>query len=134
MGARGQVGLEYLVFTAFLLLVSAILFAYAFVSYSSSVQTIQSQKVVDEVASAVDFVYAKGPGNTVLVDVQLPAGLTDFRTDQNAVRMTLTHFGNTSTFFSFTKVKITPVYLYFEEGLYTLRVSMGDVNASVSNT
>lgn len=134
MNGRAQVGLEYLVFTSFLLLVSAILFGYAFVSYSTSVQTIQTQKAVDDVAAAVDFVYAKGPGNTVILDVQLPAGLTEFRVDQNVVRADLGQVGGTSTFFTFTKVKIDPVYLYFQGGVYTLRVSMGDVNASVSNT
>jgi hypothetical protein len=133
MNARAQVGLEYLVFTSFLLLVSAILFGYAFISYSTSVQTIQTQKAVDDVASAVDFVYAKGPGNTVLLDVQLPSGLTEFRVDQNVVRSNLTQWNGTSTFFAFTKLDIDPSYLYFEGGIYTLRVSMGDVNASVTN-
>jgi hypothetical protein len=134
MNARAQVGLEYLIFTAFLLLVSAILFGYAFVSYSTSVQTIQTQKAVDDIASAVDFVYAKGPGNTVLIDVQIPTGLSELRADQNVVRANLGQLGGTSTFFTFTKVKIDPAYLYFQGGIYTLRVAMGDVNASVSNT
>ncbi|MFH0969858.1 MAG: hypothetical protein V1776_00120 [Candidatus Diapherotrites archaeon] len=134
MRFRGQVGLEYLTFTAFLLLFSAILFAYAFVSYSSSVQLIQSQAAVDEVAATVDFVYAKGPGNTVLVDVQLPVGLTEFRVGQNTVRATLSQLGGSSTLFAFTKTNIMPAYLYHDAGIYTLAISMGDVNASVTNT
>ena len=134
MTSRAQVGLEYLVFTAFLLLVSAILFGYAFISYSTSVQTIQTQKAVDDVASTINFVYAKGPGNTVLLDVHLPVGLSEFRVDQNVVRAQLSQGGGSSTFFTFTKVAIDPVYLYYEAGIYTLRISMGDVNASVSNT
>jgi uncharacterized protein (UPF0333 family) len=134
MNGKGQVGIEYLVFTAFLLLISSILFAYAFVSYSTSVQVIQTQTAVDEIAGAVDFVYAKGPGNTVLVNIQLPVGVSQFRVDQNVVRAQLMQGSGGSTLFTFTRVKISPAYLYSEGGIYTLRVSMGDVNASVSNT
>lgn len=133
MSPRGQVGLEYLTFTAFLLLVAVVLFAYSFVQYSTTVQLVQAQAATDQIAAAVDFVYAKGPGNTVIVDVTLPSGLTDFRVDQNVVRTTLSQSGGSSTLFTFTKVKITPQYLYYEPGIYSVRVSMGDVNASVTN-
>ncbi len=134
MHSRAQVGIEYLTFTAFLLLVSSVLFAYAFVSYSTSVQVIQTQAAVDAVASTVDFVYAKGPGNTVLVDVQLPTGVSEFRVDGNAVIIRLSQLGGSSDLFAFTKTPITPTYLFFEQGIYTLRITMGDVNASVTNT
>ena len=133
MNTHAQIGLEYLVFTSFLLLVAVILFAYSFTTYSTSLQLVQTQGAVDAVASAVDFVYAKGPGNTVVVNVKLPAGLTEFRVDQNVVRATLNQVGGNSTLFSFTKSKITPRFLFFQEGLYFVRVSMGDVNVDVSN-
>lgn len=133
MQSRGQVGLEYLVFTAFLLLMSALLFAYAYSNYSNTIQVVQTQGAVDAVASAVDFVYAKGPGNAVVVDVKLPVGLTDFRVDQNVVRATLTQYGFVTDIFTFTKAPIDPNYLYFQEGQYSLRVAMGDTNASVTN-
>ncbi len=134
MRARGQVGLEYLVFTAFLLLMTALLFAYAYMNYSNTIQLVQTQAAVDSVASSVDFVYAKGPGNAVIVDIKLPVGLTEFRVDQNVVRATLTQYGSDTVLFTFTKAPINPQYLYFQEGLYSLRVAMEDVNASVTNT
>ena len=133
MSSRAQVGLEYLTFTAFLLLVAVILFAYSFVQYSTSVQLVQTQAATDQIASAVDFVYAKGPGNTVIVDVTLPSGLTEFRVDQNVVRTNLTLPSGSNTLFTFTKVKINSQYLYYEPGIYSVRVSMWDVNASVTN-
>ena len=122
-----------MVFTAFLLLMSALLFAYAYVNYSTSIQLAQTQSAVDAVASGVDFVYAKGPGNAIVINVKLPVGLTEFRVDQNVVRTNLTQYGGTTTLFSFTKAHIDPNYLYFEEGLYALRIAMGDENVSVSN-
>ena len=131
---KGQVGVEYLVFTAFLLIVTVILFGYAFVSYSSTVQLIQAQSAVDSVASTVDFVYSKGPGNSVEIAVTLPAGLTEFRVDQNVVRATIRQGGGDTVVFAFTKAKINPNYLFFESGPYPLRVTMNDVNASVVNT
>ncbi len=133
MHSRAQVGLEYLVFTAFLLLMSALLFAYAYSSYTNTIQVVQAQSAVDALASGIDFVYAKGPGNAVVIDVKLPVGLTEFRVDQNVVRVTLSHYGSTSTLFAFTKAQIDPNYLYFQEGQYSLRVAMGDANASVTN-
>ena len=133
MTARAQVGLEYLVFTGLLLLASSILFAYAYLSYSSTLQHVQTQSAVDTLGAAVDFVYAKGPGNTVVVDVRLPVGLSEFRVDQNVVRATLQQVGGASTIFRFTKAPMTPNYLYFEEGIYSLRVEMGDENVSVTN-
>lgn len=67
---------------------AVILFAYSFISYSTTIQVTQSQSVVDQVSNAVDFVYAKGPGNTVLIDIKLPSSVTNFRVDQNYVLMT----------------------------------------------
>ena len=135
MAARGQVGFEYLIFAAFLLLMAVIMFAYSFTSYSTTVQLTQAQSVVNQVARAVDFVYAKGPGNAVLVDVKLPVGMTEFRVDQNYVFSTiLPPFGGSTDVYAFTKARISTQYLYYEEGIYTLRIAMGDVNASVSNT
>ncbi len=133
MRSRAQAGLEYLVFTAFLLLMTVILFSYAYINYSTTIQLVQTQAAVDAVASAVDFVYAKGPGNAVLIDVKLPVGLSEFRVDQNVVRANLTQVGGMSTLFTFTKAQIDPTFLFFEEGVYTIRIAMGDVNASVSN-
>lgn len=130
---RGQVGFEYLIFTAFLLLVAVILFSYAFITYSQTVQVVQAQAAVDALSSAVDFVYAKGPGNSVLVEIKLPQGLSSFRVDQNYVIATLDHSGGTSNIFVFTKPHISPTNLYFEEGYYTLQVTMNDVNVSVNN-
>ena len=135
MHARGQVGFEYIVFTAFLLGIAVLMFAYSFISYSTTVQITQAQSTMDQVASAVDFVYAKGPGNSVLIDVKLPSGLTNFQVDQNYVRATfIPPAGGSTTVFSFTKAKMNPQQLYFQEGIYTLQISMTDTNATVSNT
>lgn len=133
MRARAQVGLEYLTFTAFLLLVTAILFGYSYISYSTTIQQVQTQSAVDSLASTIDFVYAKGPGNAVVIDIKLPVGVSEFRVDQNVVRATLSQNGGISTLFTFTKATLTPANLFFEEGLYSLRVAMGDVNVSVTN-
>lgn len=135
MRSRGQVAFEYIVFTAFLMGVAVILFAYSFISYSTTIQGTQTQAVVDQVANAVDFVYAKGPGNSVLIDVKLPASVSVFRVDQNYVLMTFRPpFGSNSSVFAFTRARITPQSLYFEDGIYTLQVSMTDTNATVNNT
>ncbi len=135
MHARGQVGFEYIVFTAFLLGIAVLMFAYSFISYSTTIQITQAQSTMDQVASAVDFVYAKGPGNSVLIDVKLPTGMTNFRVDQNYVRATfIPPVGGGTTVFSFTKAKMNAQQLYFQEGIYTLQITMTDTNASVSNT
>ncbi len=133
MATRGQVGFEYLVFTAFLLLVAGILFAYSFISYSTAIQLVQTQAAVDEIAAAVDFVYAKGPGNAIVVDIKLPVGLTELRVDQNVVRVTLKQLGGNTHLFAFTKATMGPNFLYFQEGLYSLRVTMNDANVTVVN-
>ena len=133
MNERAQVGLEYLVFTAFLLGMVVILFAYAFVTYSSSLQQAQTTAAVQQLAAAVDFVYAKGPGNAVLVDITLPAGLNEFRVDHNAVLATIAQGNGSSSLFSFTKATISPQFLFYQPGIYTLRVSMQDQNVTVQN-
>ena len=135
MHPRGQVAFEYIVFTAFLMGVAVILFAYSFISYSTTIQVTQGQSVVDQVANAVDFAYAKGPGNTVLIDVKLPSSVTTFLVDQNYVLMTfLPPVGGSTSVFAFTRARMTPQQLYFEEGIYRLQVSMTDINATVTNT
>ncbi|MDP2666414.1 MAG: hypothetical protein Q8P05_02860 [Candidatus Diapherotrites archaeon] len=131
--SRGQVGFEYLIFTTFLLIVVVILFAYAFTIYSQSIQLVQTQAAVDSLSSAVDFVYAKGPGNSILLNITLPQGLSELRVDQNYVIATLHQGGSPTHVFAFTKAHIDSRFLFFEQGPYTLRVTMGDVNVHVVN-
>jgi len=72
---RAQAAVEYLLVTAFVLVVVAIIFAFAFTGYDQSVKISKTSSALATIARAADEVYLLGEGNTRFFDVSFPAGM-----------------------------------------------------------
>ena len=72
---RAQAAVEYLLVTAFVLVVVAIIFAFAFTGYDQSVKISKTNSALATIARAADEVYLLGEGNTRFFDVSFPAGM-----------------------------------------------------------
>ncbi len=73
---RGQVATEYLVVTAFILVVVTVIFSFAFVNYDQSIKVAKASDALARMAGAADRVYSLGEGNVQFVGVAFPSGMT----------------------------------------------------------
>jgi hypothetical protein len=74
-GKRGQVSVEYLVLTAFILIIVVIIFAFALFNYDSNVRLTKAGESLESIAKTADLVYAKGYGTMLSVKAQWPNGI-----------------------------------------------------------
>ncbi len=75
--ARGQASVEYMLLTGFLLLMVAVGFGYALVTYNDSVRLSQMDQASKRLRYAVMQVHLAGHGNQRIVEVTNPPGLTE---------------------------------------------------------
>ncbi len=73
---KGQIAVEYLILTAFILTAVAILFAFSFLNYSQNIRIAQANEALSKLANAVDDVYLRGEGNNRFVNVYFPDGMS----------------------------------------------------------
>lgn len=131
---KGQIGFEYLVFTAFLLAVTLVIFVYAFTIYSENVRTTQVDSALKQLVSASDFVYARGPNNSTLLTISLPEGVTSITRDQNIIIMSTQLLSGTTQFIGITHGQISSITITTTVGLHDILISMGDQNVTITET
>jgi hypothetical protein len=72
VGKKGQVATEYLIITAFILIVVTVVFVYSFISNNQNIKINQANNALDKLVNKADLVYALGPDNNQFVDITLP--------------------------------------------------------------
>ena len=73
---KGQVALEYLSVTIFILVAVTIIFAFAYVNYDQAIKIAKTNDALTTMVSAADEVYSLGRGNTRFIEVSFPSGMT----------------------------------------------------------
>lgn len=74
--ARGQLAIEYLLVTGFQLALITILAGYGFLLYFETVKNAQTISAVNSLVDGVNRTYSLGPGNAMVVEINLPDGTT----------------------------------------------------------
>ena len=75
---KAQVSLEYIILTAFILIIVTIIFGLALLYYDANVKTVQVSNSIDSLVKTADLVYAKGYGTTLYTTVSWPDGVNIF--------------------------------------------------------
>ena len=75
LGSRAQVGTEYVVITAFLLIIITAIFTYSYVTQDQEIKISQANNVLDEISNKIAFVYALGEGNSKIAEVSIPGNV-----------------------------------------------------------
>jgi len=137
-GHKGQVGIEYLTITAFLLVIAIILFVFGFVLFNETAKRSKADNAVKALASAANQVYALGPGNIVFVEVELPEGIVFGRTFGKTIEFTLSSFSGNASVFERTNTNLSLVFLPTRQGKHFFRVEMTntppDFNVLIAET
>lgn len=75
---KAQASVEYLILVGTILIIIAALAAYSFTSFSNAISTNQLVDSSKKIESAINYVSALGEGNSVVVSISLPSGVTKF--------------------------------------------------------
>ncbi len=73
---KAQVSLEYLILTAFILVIVIIIFAFALFNYESNIKMAKVGNNLDSLVKTADLVYARGYGTALYATVSWPNGVS----------------------------------------------------------
>lgn len=132
-GKGGQVSTEYLVITAFLLVIVGIIFSYSLVILNENAKLSMADDAVKTLANAADHVSSFGPGNTVYVNIYVPNDIYSASAFSNEIEYVVTVVGGHNTASKRTKNPITPTTLPTTPGLYVIKVEMMDENVTLTH-
>ena len=131
--ARGQVAIEYLVLIIFLLGIVSLAAGYALFIYYDTVRVNQARNVVFQVGKAADQVYSLGPGNSLVIEVMLPAGIeTGSNTFGKEITYKVNMHGSPTDFIYETKGDLTPGDLPINEGVHHIEIKVVDANITIN--
>ncbi len=74
---KGQTATEYIIMASVVLGAAVMIFYYTMTFSSESISISQARESAENIAGAVDYVYALGPGTTTVVEVEVPANVLD---------------------------------------------------------
>ncbi|MBS3061941.1 MAG: hypothetical protein J4215_05150 [Candidatus Diapherotrites archaeon] len=77
VSSRGQSSLELLVLTVVMLLFIAVVGGSAFLTFSESVSSSMAMDSLRNIQTGINHSYALGPGNVLIVEIALPASVSD---------------------------------------------------------
>ena len=125
---KGQVAIEYLILTAFLLVVVIIIFGYSFVVLNENSKLEVAKSSVRALVTASDQVSVLGPGNAIIVKFELPDNAQSVDARGHGVNVRLNQLAGISDVVDYSVSNITPVSLPAGFGVYNVRVEAVDEN------
>ncbi|MFH1587212.1 MAG: hypothetical protein ABID38_05110 [Candidatus Diapherotrites archaeon] len=129
---KAQASMEYLIIIAFLLLAVGLLFVLSLIMFDDSSRFSAAQIAISKLKNAADEVDGLGEGNTRIVEIVLPKGVTAGRGLENVIEFTIGISGTTTSAKEFPNAKVTYVSLPISEGIHFIRVESIDGNVLLS--
>ncbi|HZX20454.1 MAG TPA: hypothetical protein VFF13_05560 [archaeon] len=128
---KGQVSVEYLVLTGFILLVAGVIFGFALVSFNENSSFAKAQAVVGEVINQSNLVASWGDESAVFFWIDVPPNAQGFEASGKQVTITLNQGVGANQVFGYTRVNMTPVSLPTTQGLKYMKATFSDGNVTV---
>jgi hypothetical protein len=75
----GQVGVEYLTLTVFIMVAVMIIFGFSFANYSHNIRIAKANEALARMGNAIDDVFTRGEGNSRFPSISFPDGLTNIK-------------------------------------------------------
>ncbi len=128
--SRAQVALEYIVVAGIVLVFVGIIFFYSTSTVTNSINDSKAITAVNKIASAINQVYALGPGSRISVDVEMPPDVISYSLQNNLVRLVILSGDRNVTYYADTKANVSGA-LPITEGVQTLTLEV-DSSGAVS--
>ena len=130
--ARGQASVEYLVITAFMLIVAAVIFVFALFSFSENANIAKAENSVTQIVNYANLVGSLGNGSRAYFTVDFPDNVKSVEIRNRAVNMVISSATGDSDVFSYSKLNLTPVALEASAGQKSLTAAFIDGNVVVA--
>lgn len=128
---RGQISIEYLVLTGFLLITVGIMTAFALYSFNENSNLVKAESAIIKIVNQSNWVASLGDGSKVFFEINVPEGVQSFEINNKQVRLVLnTAAGNTDVF-SYAKPNLTPKTFSNNGGRRALSATFVDGNVVV---
>lgn len=124
---KGQISIEYLTLTSVLLLIVGIMFVFAISTLNENTRFNSAYYATRELANAADEVSTKN-GSTIMVEIELPSGVTSFSTFGNEVKIEMSSLLSTFAVFELSKASLQPTDFSTSEGTLFIAVQSTDTN------
>jgi len=128
---KAQISVEYLVLTAFLLVIVAIMIAFSLFSFNESSNLVKADSTITEIINQSNWVASLGDGSKVFFEVEFPEGVQSFEINNKQVRMVLSTSSGNSDVFGYAKPDLTPTTLSTNGGRRALSATFTDGNVVV---
>ncbi len=122
--SKGQVATEYLILTGTLLLIIAVSATYALTIYNSTISNFHMNDSINEIKEATNYVAALGPGNSLVVEIELPDGVIAGRAENNFIDYNARINNTFEEFLVLVDANISPGTLPTQWGKHWLNISM----------
>ena len=104
---QGQVSIEYITLTAFLIMVLAVVFIYAQIALQDSLTVGRASAAIKKIASAAEQAYALGPGTKLIVEVEFPQNIQNIKISDNEINANVSISSGTTQIYEYTDAKLT---------------------------
>ena len=131
-GSRGQLAIEYLVITGFLLIVVGVLSGFSLISFNENTNIVKAESCVTRITNQANWVASLGNGSKVFFEIDVPYGVQSFfLTGKSANLVLSTSFGDTQIY-DYARINISPLILITTQGKKNLSVTFLDGNVVVN--
>jgi len=129
---RGQVALEYLVMTGFILLIAGILFSISLFFFNENSSFARADAAVSEIAANADWVASLGNGSTVFFEVYIPDNIQTFQIRNKTVFLKINAAAGFNDVLAYSKPDLTPTTFVTSAGKRKFSATFVDGNVVVS--
>ena len=132
INSKGQLAIEYLVITGFLLIVVGVLSAVSLVSFNENTNLVKADSCVTKITNQANWVASLGNGSKVFFEIDVPYGVKSFNLVGKSANLVLsTSFGDTQIY-DYARINLTPTTLITTQGKKNLSATFLDGNVVVN--
>ena len=132
IGSGGQLAVEYLVLTGFLLIVVGTLSVVSLVSFNENTTLVKADSCVTKITNQANWVASLGDGSKVFFEIDVPYGVKSFYLEGKSANLVLsTSFGDTGIY-DYARINFTPKSLITNQGIKSLSATFLDGNVVIN--
>lgn len=130
-GGKGQVSIEYLVLTGFLLIIVGAMIVFSLYSFNESSNLAKADAGITEMITQSNWVASLGDGSKVFFEIEIPEGVQAFQMNNKQIRMVLNTASGDTDIFGYARPDLTPKTFSTNGGRRAFSATFTDGNVVV---
>ena len=126
---KGQVGVEYLVISGFLLFAVLVFFAFSISTYNESASFTKAKNLVDSLANTASQLSGLGNNSSLTLDLDFPDSIQSFEVSGKTLRLFLNSSTGLREYYAESKLDLNSVNLPLTPGMHRVKVFVSESKA-----